>query len=137
MKLVREHINEKFIEESDPIKDMGISEPAYAVLTKIPEQAWHDKSQFSVELSKGDYAVAMGDEFNPEEFDMSLKKMLIFIDKGIEKFLISEKRKFTYKDLGNYSDFFQSEFNDDHAEFLTKEYVVAKLHCGKENAKQS
>jgi hypothetical protein len=130
-------VNEKFTEEeSDPIKDLGIGEPAYAVLTKIPEQAKHDKSQFFVELSNGDYVVAMGDEFNSEEFGISLKEMLILINKGIEKFLNSKKRKFTYEDLGAYSDFFQTEFNDDNVEFLTREYVVAKLHCGKENAKQ-
>jgi hypothetical protein len=37
MKLVREHINEKFTEEGDPIIDMGIGSPIYKILEHTTE----------------------------------------------------------------------------------------------------
>jgi hypothetical protein len=135
MKLVREHINEKFTKDSDPIRDLGIGDPAVWILEKTPTQDKSDDSEFMIKLSTGNYAVAMGDEFCPEDFDMTLEEMLKFIDKGIKKILKLTKKKLTQNDVGDYSDFFIPEFEDEGEETLTKEYVIAKLICGKENAK--
>lgn len=47
MKLVREHINEKFVEKSDPVKDMKIGmnfpdnfEPTYILIREYPGSEW-------------------------------------------------------------------------------------------------
>ena len=45
MKVVREHINEKFSKESDPVKDMGIGVPAAAFYEKCYEYAKNAESQ--------------------------------------------------------------------------------------------
>jgi len=111
MKLVKEYINEKFTQDSDPIKDMRIGEPAYAVLNKIPKQDRNDRSMFSINLSDGEEVTAMGEEFCSYLFNLSLDEMIKFIDKGIKKILKIPKKKLTSKDLGDYSDFFEAEFN--------------------------
>ena len=124
-KLIRESLNEK--------------QKFSALLNLKPKQSKHDDSQFVLELPNGDCAVAMGDEFNPDAYDMSLEEMLEFVDKGINQILNDSKDKFSYEDLGEFADFFETEFNDDDGEglpdFLTKEYVIGKMLCGKESAK--
>ena len=124
-KLVRESLNEK--------QDFS------NLLNLKPEQSKHDDSQFCLSLPSGDEVCAMGDEFNPDAYDMELEEMLTYVDKGIQKLLRSPKNDFAYEDLGDYADFFQTEFNDDDGmglpDSLTKEYVIGKMLCGRESAK--
>lgn len=57
MKLVREHINEKFSEKSDPIQDMGIGKinfrEEFAKKYKIPETKLYDEWRKWVYQFKG------------------------------------------------------------------------------------
>ena len=123
----------------DPKDAMSIGNSAYRIVKQKPIKDKYDSSFFSLKLSTGADVAAMGDEFNPDNYNMTLPEMLKFIDKGIQTFLNSPKSKFSWAGLGHYVGFFESEFNDDDGmglpETLTKEYVVGKLVCGKENAK--
>jgi len=97
-------------------------------------QSDHDKSQFGITDDEGELeCCAMGEEFDPTTFDMTLEQMLQFIDKGIEYF--SKMNKITLNDVkkSDYSDFFTPEIDDDIT--VGKFYVLAKLACGKLNAK--
>lgn len=112
----------------------------YSNLWKLkPQQSRHDDSQFCLSLAEEGYVCAMGDEFNPNAYNMTLEDMIEYVKEGINKFLQSSKEEFTHDDLGDYADFFESEFNDDDgfgvAETLTKEYVVKKMLCGIASAK--
>ena len=99
----------------------------------------YDDSMFEMALPNGDYAVAMGDEFNPVAYDVTLEEMLAHIESGIQMVLASSLNHFTWDDLGEYTDFFESEFKDDDGmglpDSLTGEYVLGKMVCGKGNAK--
>lgn len=94
----------------------------------------NDKSLFGITNDEGELeCCAMGEEFDPVTFDMTLEQMLQFIDKGIEYF--SKMKKITLEDVkkSDYSDFFIPEIDDDIT--VGKFYVLAKLACGKLNAK--
>lgn len=100
----------------------------------------NNSSLFGTKDSVGDWhIVAMGDEFNPSNMDMTLDEMLAFIEAGIQGFLNMDK--VTIEDLKatDYQDFFISELYDHHCEgeapIINKEYIIIKLYCGKENAK--
>ena len=130
-KLVRESLNES----SNDVK--------YSQLFRKVESHKHDDSMFSINLSDGDVACAMGDEFNPEEFNMTLEEMLQFIDQGLNYFANFPDGTLDADDLSEWHDFFTSELYDepetDDGERvpLTKEYVIAKLICGIQNAKSA
>lgn len=106
------------------------------LLKLVPVVSNHDDSQFTIVLPNGEEAVAMGDEFNPTCYAFTLEEMLKYINDGIEIISNIDKPRLKANDLGDYSDFFDTEFNDEpKVKYLTKEYVIAKLICGKENAK--
>jgi hypothetical protein len=97
----------------------------------------NDSSGFGIKDKSGSWdVIAMGDEFNPESFDdMDLPKMNKWIDAGIKHF--SAMKTVSSKDVknGDWSDFFQNEFDEESP--IDKFYVLAKLTCGKENAKSN
>ena len=96
----------------------------------------NDSSGFGIKDKSGNWDVmAMGDEFNPESFDMNLKKMNKWIDDGIKYF--SEMKSVSAKVISNseWSDFFQNELDEQVP--MNKFYVLAKFACGKENAKSN
>jgi hypothetical protein len=123
-KLVKESLNESDLDK---------------ILKSIPKPDKYDDSMFCMSTPDGSEVAAMGDEFNPDAYDMTLEDMLEHIDAGIQEILESPKTELSYEDLGDYADFFETEFNDDDGEglpdSLSKEYIIAKLICGKENAK--
>lgn len=104
------------------------------VLKETPIQSEHDDSAFYVVLF-GNEVYAMGEEFDPNSFDMTLDEMLSYIDEGIKKFLTFSTDEISVEDLGDYADFFTTEIYDEGYESLPVAYVIAKLICGKENAK--
>ena len=50
MKLVREYINEKFTDKSDPIHDMGIGDPLHIAGSYL--QKFADKNGYHFEMKK-------------------------------------------------------------------------------------
>jgi len=126
-KLVRESLNE-------------VNNVSYDwLLNEVPVVSKHDDSMFCITLSDkkdGDVeACAMGSEFSPDDFGMTLKEMVDFIEEGIQYFLSLGKSKITPKLAGDYSDFFIPEFDDEGYKSIPTDYVIAKMICGKENAK--
>lgn len=94
----------------------------------------NNDSAFGIAEDTGEWIIlAMGEEFDPVAFDMTLDQMLKFIDKGIEYF--SKMKSVDNKTVEDspYSDFFMPEIDDEIQ--LGKFDVLAKLTCGKENAK--
>jgi hypothetical protein len=105
------------------------------LLDIVPVQDESDKSLFTIILDELEVC-AMGDEFNPDCCDMKLDEMLNFIEDGIIKIISIPKNKLTPVDLGDYTDFFDTEFWDEPThKNLPKDYVIAKMVCGKSNAK--
>jgi hypothetical protein len=101
------------------------------ILSSVPKQDKNDDSMFRIDF----IVSAMGGEFDPDSFDMTLKEMLNFIDEGIEYFKNFNKYFITYNDTGKFSDFFIGEFDDNEEPYISKSYAIGKMICGKENAK--
>lgn len=112
MKLVKEHINEKFVEESDPISDMGIgmmnrikefirSSDHSEYYTREPDYLWICARYGKVEFVK--YLINNGVDINQEyglalrmaaifcKEDNCLKVMKMLIDAGADVHVLGER----------------------------------------------
>ena len=65
MKLVREHINEKFTDDSDPIEDMGIG-PRHVIIQWFKEMNIHDRDYEIDENLNINFKTNLDFEFNPK-----------------------------------------------------------------------
>jgi hypothetical protein len=126
---------EEFIDRVNESSDKKVGEFLFKGKKYDIFQDSNDDLSFGIKSGDSWEILAMGDEFNPETFDMNLKEMLAWIDEGIKYF--TNLAKVSSKDVkdSEWSDFFQNEF--DESVKLDKFYVLGKLTCGKENAKNS
>jgi hypothetical protein len=125
MKLVREHINEKFIEKSDPVKDMGIGVEKYKKPQNDIDDFFNLVDEYMIELKKVknwnklkedyfSYIKICGNEMR-SPFDVGNK---IFRDLKRRK-LLEVNEKFTEKsdpvtDMGIGKINFKDEFHDQY-----------------------
>jgi len=82
MKLVREHINEKFTEESDPIEDLkiGIKELLKKEYKEISESLLNTYNKYYSDLKITSY------EFNPEFASLFLRNIIktLYLKDGLQ-----------------------------------------------------
>jgi len=122
--------------------------PLYQITKSTPKQDEDDKSFFKLQIADDKSVAAMGEEFDPNNFTLSLTEMILYLQIGIMESINLVKSVplsgLNMEMLGSYYCFFETEFiegcdqmmkDDNNKLQLPIEYVVGKLVCGMWNAK--